>query len=175
MKKSIGTALILLAITAGWSMPAYADTNRGDSSRELSVLSQEFNVTARNGETMRARVDYRVSATYNMTERGNARFPDNRSCHFTGLSRSLIRTITLTRPNGQVQNVGEYRIVLSPPRNQSFTGNGSANNCNSRAGEMDGLLREAVGSAATWQQQIATDRADTRSILDLFGIVTDAS
>ena len=166
----LGTIATLLI-----SAPAMADTDRGDQSSSKSIVTHEFNIK-QGGKTLRAKVDYVVSVTYNWYEAGNANFPDDRSCHFRPRDRVLMRTITLTDPSTQKErNVGTYRIVVPVPQNYDYSGNGSYNNCNSRAGEMSHILNDGLGDVTTWKSYIDGDITETQNVLSLFGAVSQLS
>lgn len=72
-------------------------------------------------------------------------------------------------------DLGQMMIALPAPPSRDYGNglNGSANNCNSRWGELQPLLTQAIGNYTTWRTYIDQDLPQTREILKLFGTVTE--
>ena len=132
------------------------------------VFGDNLAIRMADGSIARGRLSIQVSATLSIQEDGNGNWPDDRSCHFRGVRRTLVRSLTLTTADGTEIPVRDTVIAL-PPGNEKHWG--KVTPCNDKAGEAEGYLDGEIGSASTWQSYIDGQRATSLKIIRQFGQV----
>lgn len=162
----IAAGLILsasLVATAAWAWGR-------DESLTQTIQTDSFTIKRPNGQLVKANVAYSVAANFYVREDGNARFPDNRSCHFVGAATHFMRDLRVTS-GGQTTELGTLDKTEPAPGNQNF-----GDNCNTvvlNQHKLADVQRAEIGNAAKWQSDINADQAEVQRLLSLMGTVTE--
>ncbi len=156
----------LFALTTALTSPAWAWPDDRSVTRE--VYGDTLAIKMANGTRATGRLSIKVTATLSIQQDGNARWPDDRSCHFRNVRRVLVRTLTLTTADGTEIPVRDTVIALPPGAGKDWS---KVTPCNDKAGEAEGYLDGQIGSASDWQSYIDGQRADALRIISQFGQV----
>lgn len=160
------TAFTAMCLIASLAAPAYAWPDGRTFTRE--VYSDGLKIRTANGSLTSGRISIKVTATLSIQEDGNANWPDDRSCHFRDVRKTLIRSLTLTTADGTEIPVRDTTIVLPGGSEKHW---GSVTPCNDKAGEAENYLDEQIGNASMYQSYIDGQRADAMKIVSQFGQV----
>lgn len=141
----------------------------GDVSETREVYRDNLSVRMANGQLGRALLEFTVTATAYVGQRGNARWPDDRACYYDSVRRTLVRTLVFTAPDGTTIPVRDTTVALPSLSGRSWS---SVTTCNDKINEIQNTLKSATGNAETWQSYIDGEKAEARKILSQFGQVT---
>ena len=145
--------------------------DRGTFTEERSIYTEGFSVKKKNGKRYHADAIYKVRVSVHAWQTGNAKFPDNRECHFQIVDRRLLRDIILTDADGHQSNEGQSDIALGGIGNKKD----SKNNCNECMVDSDQhiqYLRTHLGDYPTHQDVIRDDLVRVKEILEIIGTVS---
>lgn len=155
-----------LALTAMSTSAALAWPD--DRSFTKEIYADSMRIRMGNGSLATGRLSIKIRASLSIQEDGNANYPDDRSCHFRNVQRTLIRSLTLTTADGTEIPVRDTVVTLSPGNEKGW---GAVTPCNDKAGEAESYLDSQIGDASTWQSYIDGQRADAMKVVAQFGQV----
>jgi len=162
--------IALFSILSVCSMLATAQCRDPGQTRTSKVYSERVNVSTARGDAI-AEVAYSITAYTHACESGNAIGIDTRKCQFVNLTRTLVRTITLTPPGGSPIELGTKTEVEPVYPVQYFSSNCNAHAEGANIGEWVAYLSDSLGTATSWKPVIDNDRAQVLNILSLIGAV----
>lgn len=145
--------------------------DRGIFTEERAIYTEGFSVKKKNGKRYHADALYKETASVHAWQTGNARFPDNRACHFEIVDHRLIRDIVLTDADGHQSNEGHSDIALAGIGNRQDHKN-DCNECMVDTDKHITYLRDQLGSFAKYQTEIEDDLIRVKKILEIIGSVS---
>lgn len=156
----------LAAFMALSSNPAVAQT--GDQAQTREIYRDTLTVRMANGSNATALLVFSITGVSNVGQRGNAKFPDNRSCYHDSIRRSLVRSLTLITADGTQIPVRDTMVTLPDAPGYSWT---PLTPCNRKQGEIASHISDSLGNSRTWQSYIDGERSKTERIISQFGQV----
>lgn len=154
-----GAALCCSAVAFVWG---------GDVSKSREIYADQLSIRMADGKLGVGIVTISVTATTYVGQRGNAKWPDNRACYHDAIRLTLVRSLTLTMPDGTSIPVRDTTVALPDQGGRSW---GAVTTCNDKIGEIESSLISAAGNAEKWRTYIDGQRAEVRKVVEQFGQV----